>query len=883
MPLTLTPNEYRKPVVKRFFLIFLPLCLLVSFTAFTHYQTRLKFELIQLTAHETLNVDRAREVINNDLYSVISDLTFLAKLNELETLLNEPENNQARHALAREFFHFSEKKRLYAQIRVVDLSGQEIVRINYARGVPQIVPDEKLQNKSDRYYIKEAAALEQGEIYISPFDLNVEEDEIEQPYSPMIRFATPLFDDAGNKRAVLLFNFLGERLIRNFRRATRDIEGDVSLVNADGFWLNSQYPERDWGFIFGRGRSFAQEQPMVWKKILSSSNGRINTSSGIYTYTTIYVIAPDTHQNMNGSNPYITTLKYNLPNNQPRFWKIISHLPTAKLQDISQKIIGTLTLPYAASILFFLLGSLILAWISIKHRIKREQAAFNHRFRKTLENIELAAITLNNQGKIVYCNQYFLKITGYDADSVLGRDWFNHFLPLEDQARARHLFNELISGKAHLSTPITRIVCKNSQVRLISWNNTLSYQPAGKIIALTAIGQDITQQHKAEEQLRKLSQAVEQSPNPVMISNKIGTIEYINHKFTELTGYSADEAIGKHTSILKSGETRPEEYKKLWKTISAGKEWHGIFHNRKKNGELFWEKATISPIRNAQGKITHYLGIKEDITERRWLTDKVATQNQELLQAQTLAAMGRMATMIAHDLRNPLSSIKMSLKILGKRAETGGNKEASELKQIALDQILYMEEILADMLTFSRPDDLKLEWLNINKVLDQAIAINERSVRDHGANIHTEYQPQLPTLHGDPIKLQQAFSNLITNALESTDELPHKPNILIRAKLQVIDSLPKVQIDIEDNGRGMTPEQAEQLFEPFFTTRAKGTGLGLTIVKRILEQHHATITLTATESGGTCATVTLPVAPIREQNNDRKLSDNLPYRDAATS
>ncbi len=883
MPVIPTSNEYQKPVLRRFLIIFLPLLLLLSFTAYTHYQTNLKFELIQLKAHETLNVDRAREVINNDLYNVLSDLTFLAKLNELRTLLNDPDNNQARHALAREFYYFSEKKRLYAQIRLVDLSGQEIVRVNYAQKTPQIVPDEKLQNKKDRYYIKEAATLEQGEIYISPFDLNVEDDTIEKPYSPMIRFATPLFDEAGNKRAILVFNFLGEQLISNFKQATNDIEGDINLVNADGFWLNSQNSENDWGFILDHGRSFAQSQPEVWKKIFNSSHGHFDTPSGLYTYATIYVIAPVTHQNTAESTPYITTLKYNLPNNQPRFWKIISHLPASKLQDISKKIINTLTLPYAASLLFFLLGSLILAWGSIKHQIKREQAEFNHRFRKTLENIELAAITLNSQGKIIYCNEYFLKITDYDIDTVLGHDWFKAFLPQEDQARTRRIFDEIISGKAHFSTPITRIVCKNGEIRLFSWNNTLSYRPGGKITALTAIGQDITLQHKAEEQLRKLSQAVEQSPNPVMIANKKGIIEYVNHKFTELTGYSAEEAIGQHTSILKSGETHPEEYKNLWETITSGKEWRGTFHNRKKSGELFWEKAAISPIRNTQGEITHYLAVKEDITERRQLTDKVNKQNQELLQAQTLAAMGRMATMIAHDLRNPLSSIKMSLQILGKRAEANGNKEASELKQIALDQILYMEEILADMLTFSRPDDLKLEWLDISKVLDQAIAINERAVRDHGANIHTEYPSQLPTLHGDPTKLQQVFSNLITNALQSTDGLDHKPNILIRAQLQVIDSSPEVQIDIEDNGRGIAPEQTEQLFEPFFTTRAKGTGLGLSIVKRILEQHHAVITLTAMESGGTRATVTLPVTPIREQNNDRRLSNNLPLSDTAIS
>ena len=134
--------------------------------------------------------------------------------------------------------------------------------------------------------------------------------------------------------------------------------------------------------------------------------------------------------------------------------------------------------------------------------------------------------------------------------------------------------------------------------------------------ALTAIA-DADARKQAEEQLRKLSQAVEQSPASIVITDLAGAIEYVNPKFTDLTGYTADEVHGKNPRLLKSGEMPAEEYQRLWQTITQGREWRGQFHNRKKSGELFWEAASISPIRTADGRITHFVAVKEDITERK--------------------------------------------------------------------------------------------------------------------------------------------------------------------------------------------------------------------------------------------------------------------------
>ncbi|MCC6531623.1 MAG: PAS domain S-box protein [Burkholderiales bacterium] len=373
----------------------------------------------------------------------------------------------------------------------------------------------------------------------------------------------------------------------------------------------------------------------------------------------------------------------------------------------------------------------------------------------------------------------------------------------------------------------------------------------------------IVEHEQTNERLRKLSRAVEQSPSMVLITDRHGAIEYVNPKFTQVTGYTVDQVAGENPRLLKSGETDTAAYDQLWQTITAGGEWRGVLHDRKKNGELFWVHSAISPIRDSRDRITHYLAEMEDITERKHLEQQVVERNREIAKSQAFAAMGRASSMIAHDLRNPLSSIKMGLQMLSKKPPPDWAEAERELLQIAQEQVHYMEEVLSDLLSYSLPDALKPEWLNVDKLLDSAVMLAQREIEEHKVRVTTHYQPGLPVLYGDANKLRQAFINLIGNGAQATAGVEKvRPALVIDARLRLpAEDRPSIQVEICDNGCGVAPEYLDKVFEPFFTTRAQGTGLGLPIAKRIIDQHEGSISLQPEPPGGTRVTVVLPLAP----------------------
>ena len=840
------------------FLLFLaPVSIVLIIGISLHYSVHVKADLETLKKTDLLNVRLAQLTVNNVLQDIVSDIKYLQEHNQLRNgFINTP---RARKILEQDFLSFSKNRKIYDQIRYLNLEGEEIVRINDNNGQPYAVSEEQLQQKDSRYYVAKTLALERNDIYWSPFDLNVENHEIEIPYKPTIRIGTPVYSTYGRRTGVLILNFNGKKLINEFRRATANIADHIMLVNESGYWLIHPQAKNEWGFMFSNPQTFASLHPNLWSKI--SNNQRITQqyiNNNLLTYATIFFNATGTRNTPAGKEKNNAS---DSPLNNKGLWKIIAFAPPALLNQSSAEFIKLNALFYIIIFILIAIGAFLLARLQIYNQKSEAQGEYERSFRNILESMELIAITLNKEGKIIFCNHSFINLSGYKMKEVINADWFNFFVDKSERFNRKDNFIQIFKKGIAGGQGESEIIIKDGSKRLIGWSSTLSYDSRQIPISITFIGTDITEQKHVENELRKASQAIEQSPNTVMITDTSGHIVYTNPKFTELTGYKKEEVLGKNPRILQSGETHKSDYNDLWQALKNGNEWIGEFHNKKKNGELYWESARISAIKDAEGNITHFLAVKEDITEKKRLADEVKLRNKEIANNELLAGVGKMANMIAHDLRNPLSSIKMGMQILYKKDDQPIGKDGKELIDIGLEQVQYMECILSDLLSFSRPEQINLEWLSIEKILDMSLISVQDQLDKHDVTVNTDYQTGLPTINADKTKIRQVFSNLIINAIQALNAQPERASVIsISAFINITDLGPMIEVQIADNGSGIDEQTQKKLFEPFFTTRAKGTGLGLAIVKRIIEQHHGQIRVVSELSHGTTVCILLPIS-----------------------
>lgn len=240
-------------------------------------------ENILNTQQELADVER--EIISNRVSRLVSDVLYTAD----NFQLNSAEGDDYAE-VKRQWLVFSERKKIYDQIRFIDLDGNERVRVNYSGTGAQVVADTALQNKKDRYYFKDSVALQKNQVFISPLDLNVENNVVEQPEKPMIRLATPCYDSAGQQQGIVVLNYSAQDMLQQVRKIASTSTGAVFMLNADGYWLyNSADSSTEWAFMYEdrAQQSFATDYPEVWQQVLAGSSGVSVTKQGVFSYTNV--------------------------------------------------------------------------------------------------------------------------------------------------------------------------------------------------------------------------------------------------------------------------------------------------------------------------------------------------------------------------------------------------------------------------------------------------------------------------------------------------------------------------------------------------------------------------------------------------------------------
>jgi PAS domain S-box-containing protein len=348
---------------------------------------------------------------------------------------------------------------------------------------------------------------------------------------------------------------------------------------------------------------------------------------------------------------------------------------------------------------------------------------------------------------------------------------------------------------------------------------------------------------KAARTVNDFRHALDQSAI-VAITDTRGTITYVNDKFCEISKYTREQLIGADHRILNSGLHSKEFFRDMWTTIASGGVWRGDIRNRAKDGALYWVDTTIVPFLDAAGRPYQYTAIRYEITERM--------RQEALLREKTaLARLGEMAAVVAHEVKNPIAGIRGALQVIASRMAPDQRDRAVIGDIVA--RLDALNGIVQDLLLYSRPRQVRREPVDVRRLIESTADLLRRDPAFAGTKIELHGEP--PPASVDSEQLRIAIQNLLMNAAQAMGG---------RGAIEVAieDCDDTCRIAIRDYGPGMPAEVREKAFDAFFTTKHRGTGLGLPIARRIVDAHGGEIAIAAAEGGGTVATIALPHMPV---------------------
>ncbi len=503
----------------------------------------------------------------------------------------------------------------------------------------------------------------------------------------------------------------------------------------------------------------------------------------------------------------------------------------------------------------------------ITERKLAEQALLQseERYRSLYQDTPIMLHTIDGEGRLTSINDFWTKKTGYAHEEVLGLDSYG-FLTEESRRRIEKCAASA-NGPGMVRDQPYQMRKKNGEVMDILLSSTTEKDAKGKAIRSLVAIVDITKLKQAEEKVKVFLQVIEQSPVAVVITDPQGIIEYVNPKFTQITGYTSEEAVKSTQRIIKSGTTPQETYKNLWNAVLTGGEWRGEIQNKKKCGKLYWESMFVSAIKNAAGDTTHFLAIKEDITGRKRAEKERAQLEEQYRQTQKMETIGRLAGGIAHDFNNILQAIHGYVDLSLEDLEPGSQvyKDLQEVIK-ATDRA---KEIVQQILTFSRAELPELKPVSMDVIVKEVLDLLKLTLSPD-IKIHQNIEGDGSQILANPAQVHQITMNLCVNALCAmegqhgvlTVNLDTVATSAAFAKAHPTLSKEKyVQLTISDTGAGMSKKILDQIFEPFFTTKevGKGTGLGLSVVHGIVQAHNGDISAESEPGRGTTFRVWLPV------------------------
>jgi len=479
------------------------------------------------------------------------------------------------------------------------------------------------------------------------------------------------------------------------------------------------------------------------------------------------------------------------------------------------------------------------------------------KYRLLTENQKDVVASISLDGRLLYCSPSVTEFGGYKAEEEIGQPIAKYFATDKDLSQVIELIEKVVLDEG---TPTINFLYQPKDRE--PFPVEASSKPLiedGEVVAIQVVLRDITERRQAERKVSRLAMAIEQADELMIITDTKGTIEYVNPAFERLTRYSSDEAIGKNTKILKSGKQSKTFYADMWNTILKGGVWKGHLINRKKDGSLYEEDATISPLKDESGEIVNFVAVKRDVTRENQL-------ERQISQSQKMEAIGSLAGGIAHDFNNILSVIIGYTEIACIDVPEGSKADESLNKVMAACD--RAKNLTKQILSFSRHKEEEVKPISIVPIVKEVVKLL-RATLPSTIEIRQNLEIEIGVVEADPTKIHQILMNLCTNAHHAMRnnggilEISLAPMDVTENEMSIPDYLKPgsyLKLSISDTGIGMDRDTIDRIFEPYFTTKkiGEGTGLGLSVVHGIAESYKGTVMVESESGKGSTFHVYLP-------------------------
>ena len=480
----------------------------------------------------------------------------------------------------------------------------------------------------------------------------------------------------------------------------------------------------------------------------------------------------------------------------------------------------------------------------IEEALRRNYEALREseaRYRSLVEDVRDIIFTIRPDGTITSFSPAFESITGWPGYEWVGKH-FSELIHPDDVPFAMDVLRDVLRGKP---VPLfeLRARTRSGEFRHLEFKITHERTETGMILG---IARDVTERKRAEDDNARLVSAVESAADAVVITDPSnGIIQYVNPAFETITGYTKEETLGRTLHFLQSGKHDEEYYAGLRDTLARAGVWSGKFINKKKDGTLYFEECTVSPVRNRNGDIINYVYLKRDVTEKRRLESIAESVN-------TMNNIGYVFSGISHEIGNPVSSLVANLEVMKEKLD-GPKETLVQYVDRAMSQVSRIEYLLNSLRNFNMFEVHELQNVGVQSFLDKFVSLVTEDFSKRGIAIEVVHDPAAEWGRTDTRALQQVLLNIFTNAADALENSTC-PKITVRTSR----GRGLIRMRIEDNGCGMTIDQQEKLFKPFYTSKPHGTGLGMVIIKNMLSKLGGTIEVESRKDVGTSVEITMP-------------------------